>query len=81
MAPITLDRFVKQLEKLRQEMDAANLKYSEYDQRLARAIQELRELKLDADRPAVAAALAQALERGAITPSVKAHIEKRLGLA
>ena len=81
MAPITLDRFVKQLEKLRQEMDAGNLKYSEYDQRLARAIQELRELKLDADRPAVAAALAQALERGVITPSVKAHIEKRLGLA
>ena len=81
MAPITLDRFVKQLEKLRQEMDAGNLKSSEYDQRLARAIQELRELKLDADRPAVAAALAQALERGAITPSVKAHIEKRLGLA
>jgi hypothetical protein len=81
MAPITLDRFVKQLEKLRQEMDAGNLKSSEYDQRLARAIQELRELKLDADRPAVAAALAQALERGVITPSVKAHIEKRLGLA
>jgi len=81
MAPITLDRFVKQLEKLGQEMDAGRLKTSEYDQRLARAIQELRELKLDADRPAVAAALAQALERGVITPSVKAHIEKRLGLA
>ena len=80
MAPITLDRFVKQLEKLGQEMDAGRLKTSEYDQRLARAIQELRELKLDADRPAVAAALAQALERGVITPSVKAHIEKRLGL-
>ncbi len=36
---------------------------------------------LDADRPAVSAALAQALQRGVITPSVKAHIEKRLGLA
>jgi hypothetical protein len=81
MAPITLDRFVKELEKLQRDMDAGKLQSSEYDQRLARAIQELRELKLDADRPAVTAALAQALQRGVITPSVRAHIEKRLGLA
>jgi hypothetical protein len=81
MAPLTLDRFVQELEKLKQEKDAGNLRPSEYDQRLARTIRELRQLKLDADRPAVSGALARALERGIITPSVKAHIEKRLGLA
>jgi hypothetical protein len=80
MAPLTLDRFVQELEKLKQEKDAGKLRPSEYDQRLARTIQELRQLKLDADRPAVNGALAKALERGIITPSVKAHIEKRLGL-
>jgi hypothetical protein len=81
MAALTLDRFVQELEKLKQEMDAGNMRPSEYDQRLARTIQELRKLKLDADRPAVSGALARALERGVITPSVKTHIEKRLGLA
>jgi hypothetical protein len=81
MAPVTLDRFVKELEKLKQEMDAGRLKSSEYDQRLARAIQELRDQKLDADRAAVTRALADALQRGVITPSVKTHVEKRLGLA
>ena len=81
MAPVSLERFVKQLETLKQEMDAGKLKSSEYDQRLARAIRELRDQKLDADRAAVSQALAGALQRGAITPAVKAHIEKRLGLA
>lgn len=80
MAPVTLERFVQQLEKLKQEMDAGKLKTSEYDQRLARAIQELREQKLDADRAAVSRALTDALQRGIITPSVKSHVEKRLGL-
>lgn len=81
MAPITLERFVQELEKLKREMEAGNLKSGEYDQRLARAIGELRERKLDADRAAVSKALADALQRGAITPATKAHIEKRLGLA
>ena len=81
MAPVSLERFMKELEKLRQEMDSGNLKSGEYDQRLARAIRELRDLKLDANRAAVGQALAEALQRGVITPSVKVHIEKRLGLA
>ncbi len=81
MAPVTLERFVQELETLRQEMDAGKLKSSEYDQRLARAIRELREQKLDADRAAVSKALTDALQRGAITPTIKTHIEKRLGLA
>jgi len=81
MAPVTLARFVQELEKLRQDMDAGNLKSSEYDQRLARAIRELRDQKLDANRAAVSQALADALQRGAITPAIKTHIEKRLGLA
>ncbi len=44
MAPLTLDRFVQELEKLKQEKDAGNLRPSEYDQRLARTIRELRQL-------------------------------------
>ena len=81
MAPVSLERFVKQLAQLKQEMDEGKLQSSEYDQRLARAIRELREQKLDADRTAVSQALADALRSGLITPAVKAHIEKRLGLS
>lgn len=80
MAPVSLERFVQELELLQKEMDAGRLKSSEYDQRLARALRELRDAKLDADRAAVASALADALRRGVITPAVKSHIEQRLGL-
>lgn len=79
-APIDIDRFVKELEKLKGEMDAGRLKHSEYDQRLARVISELRDRKLDADRPRLNATLADLLKRGVITPSVKEHLTKRLGL-
>jgi hypothetical protein len=80
MPPVSVQRLVQELEHLKREMDAGALKGGEYDQRLARVIGELRERKLDADRPAIAAALADALARGVITPAVKAHLEKRLGL-
>ena len=80
MTTIPIERFVQELEKLKAEMDAGNLRHSEYDQRLARVISELRERKLDADRPEITAAIDAALERGVITPSVKDHLEKRLGL-
>lgn len=80
-APITIERFVQELETLKGEMDAGKLKHGEYDQRLARVIQELRERKLDADRPRITAAIEDALTRGFITPAVKEHLLKRLGLA
>ena len=81
MAAISLDRFVKELEKLKEEMDAGHLRHGDYDQRLARVIQELRELGLDADRPRTEAMLGDLLQRGVITASVKQHLENRLGLA
>jgi hypothetical protein len=79
--PITVERFVQELEKLKEEMDAERLKHGEYDQRLARIIQELRERKLDADRAKITGAIEDALRRGVITPSVKDHLIKRLGLS
>lgn len=78
---VSVERFVKELEKLKQEMDAGRLKHGEYDQRLARIIQELRERKLDADRAKASAAIQDALQRGIITQSVKDHLMKRLGLS
>ena len=78
--PITVQRFVQELEKLKQGMDSGTLKHSEYDQRLARVIQELRDRKLDADRAQISGAIEDALKRGIITPGVKDHLEKRLGL-
>src|SRR6266849_5217543 len=48
MAPVTIARFVQELEKLKQVSDAEKLKPQEYDSRLARIIQELREKGLDA---------------------------------
>ena len=81
MAPITLQRFVKELDKLKQETDAGRLKPQDYDGRLARIIRELRERGLDADRAAATAALADALQRGVITAPVEEHLQNRLGLA
>ena len=80
MTAITLDHLTRKLEEFRQEMDAGNLESSEYDQRLARLINELRERKIDADRSLITAKLDELLDREVITPSVKEHLEKRLGL-
>ncbi len=80
-APISVDRLVQALEKLKAEMEAGKLRSGEYDQRLARVIQELRERRLEADRPHITAAIDDMLQRGVITPSVKQHLVKRLGLA
>src|SRR2546428_5724738 len=81
MARITLQRLVKELNKLKPEPDEGRLKSHDYARRLARMIQQLRERGLDADRAAATAALAEALERGALTAPMEAHPHNRLGLA
>jgi len=80
MAPVTLQRFIQELDKLKQETDGGRLQSHDYDTRLARIIRELRERGLDADRAAATAALADALLRGVITSPVEAHLQTRLGL-
>lgn len=80
MTPITIQRFVKELDKLKHEVDAGTLGADNYDGRLARIIGELRERGLDADRAVATAALADAVTRGVITAPVEAHIQHRLGL-
>ncbi len=79
MAAITLQRFVQELDKMKDETDAGTLKEQDYDSRLGRIIRELRERGLDADRAAGRAALADALTRGVITAPVEAHLQNRLG--
>ncbi|NIM50632.1 MAG: hypothetical protein GTN62_09910 [Gemmatimonadales bacterium] len=78
--PIALDHLVRKLEELKQEMSTGTLEHGEYDQRLARIINELRERKLDADRSEINATLDGLVGRGVITPTVKTHLEQRLGL-
>lgn len=80
MSAISVERVVRELEELKQLMDQGALKSGEYDQRLARTIGELRDRKIDADRPTLEKMLAELLAKGTITPGVKEHIEKRLGL-
>jgi len=80
MTPITIQRFVKELDKLKHEVEAGALGPQDYDGRLARIIRELRERGLDADRATATAALADAVTRGVITSPVEAHIQSRLGL-
>src|SRR5205823_12835292 len=65
MAPITLQRLIRQLDKLKPKADAARLKRHDYARWLARMIRRLRERSLDADRAAATVALAEALKRGA----------------
>jgi hypothetical protein len=77
---VSVARLVQELEKLHQEMTAGRLKSSEYDQRLARVVRELRETGLDADRATITAALDDALKRGIITAAGHDHLDKRLGL-
>ncbi len=77
---ITLDHLVRKLEELNTLMRSGTLKHGEYDQRLARLIGELRERKLDAERPAIDATMDDLVSRGVITPAVRAHMEKKLGL-
>ncbi len=77
---ITIERFVKELEKLHEGITGGGYKPGEYDQRLARTLQELRERGIEGDRKDVIAALDSAHERGVITDSVRDHLEKRLGV-
>jgi len=79
-APITVDRFVKELVKLKGEMDLGRLASGEYDQRLSRVIQELRDRGIDADRAELTSAIDGALDQGVITAAVKDHLVRRLGL-
>ena len=79
-SPISVERFVEELENLHQGMTSGDFKPGEYDQRLAKTIQELRERRIDADRSQIAAALDTCLERGTITDSVRVHLQKRLDL-
>jgi hypothetical protein len=78
MTPITIQRFVKELDKLKQEVDSGALQAQDYDGRLARIIRELRERGLDADRAAATAALADAVTRGVLTSPMKDHIQRGL---
>ncbi|MFQ6045034.1 MAG: hypothetical protein ACE5PT_01575 [Gemmatimonadales bacterium] len=80
MTAITLDHITRKLEELKQEMDAGNLQHGEYDQRLARLINELRDRKIDADRAEITSALDDLQGRGVITASVNEHLKTRLGL-
>lgn len=80
MAPVTLQRFIKELDKISQQSVDGELQPENYDSRLARVITELKERGLDADRATATAALADAVTRGVITPETESHLQTRLGL-
>ncbi len=79
-SPISIERFVQELEKLRAGIVNGEFKTGEYDQRLARTMRELRERGIDGDRADIIAALDAALQCGTITNSVREHLQKRFGL-
>jgi len=81
MAPVTLQRFMKELDKIKQESVDGVLQPENYDSRLARVIRELKERGLDADRATATAALADAVTRGVITSDIESHLHSRLGFA
>jgi hypothetical protein len=77
---ISLENFVQKMEDLHTGMTGGEYKHGEYDQRLARIISELRDRKIDADRPKISAAIDDLQTRGVITPAVREHLIGRLGL-
>lgn len=81
MTPITLQRFMRELDTIKQETDAGTLKPEDHDSRLARVISELRERGLGGSHVEGRAALADAVARGIISESVEVHLQDRLGLA
>ncbi len=76
MAPITLQRLVQELDKLKPKPDAGRLKSHDYARWLVRMIRHLRARGLSADRAAATAALAEALKRGVITVPVEALLHR-----
>src|SRR2546428_6179166 len=78
-APVSVERFIKELEALKAEMDAGKLAHGEYDRRLAPALGELRERGLDAHPGRVTAAVDDAPKRGIITPAVEGYLLDRAG--
>jgi hypothetical protein len=79
--PISIEHLRRKLGEMKADMDAGKLRHGDYDQRLARLIQEMRERKLDADRPAISTTLDELLADGTITPAVRDHVSRRLGLS
>src|SRR2546428_9046591 len=79
MPPVSIERFLKELEKLKRDMDAGKLKSGVYDQRLARALQELRERGVDADRTQITAALAAPHQPGGLPHARAAPLHRPLG--
>lgn len=77
---ITLEHLVRKFEELKAGMNSGDFDHGEYDQRLARMINEMRERKIDADRAAIGSTLDDLQQRGVITPSVREHVASRLGL-
>ena len=79
-APITIERFITELEKMSTQMHGTGMGSGEYDRKLARVIGELRERGVEGDRTEITAALDAAQEKGVITPAVREHLNNRLGL-
>src|SRR2546426_9639833 len=79
MPPVSIERFLKELEKLKRDMDAGKLKSGAYDQRLARVIQEFREGGGEADRTPITAAPVNAHQPGVNTDSREQPLQKRPG--
>ena len=52
-SPISVERFVEELEKLHQGMTKGEFKPGEYDQRLAKTLQELRERRIDGGKRSI----------------------------
>jgi len=80
MPPVSAERLIRELERLHADMKEGKLKSGDYDQRLARVVRELRDQGIAADRAELMRSLDDALKRGVITPGVREHLEKRLGL-
>jgi len=62
--PITIQRLLQELDKLKTDTEKGTLLPEDYGGRLARVIRELKEWGLDTDRAVATAALAEAVKRG-----------------
>jgi hypothetical protein len=81
LKPITPARVAEQLRRLNAARQSGELDATNYDQRFARMIGELRDRRIEGSRAEILAALTPLKDDGTVSPGDCARLTKQLGLA
>ena len=80
LKPVKPERVAREIKKLSAARRNGEITASDYDQRFARVIQELRERRIDGSRAEIDAALQPLVSAGDITQQEFDRLRKQLGM-